>query len=518
MRSRLLGLVLALSVVVRPASAQELVTKTISTTTCTTGSSAGCVVAGAVGRGGMGIQVTGTFVGTLQFEGSVDGTNYVAINAFPPNSTTAATSTTTTGTWQVGAGGMSYVRVRFSAYTSGSAVVSLRTAPTTARGSAGGGGSGTPGGSNGDLQFNSSGTFGGFGDWDGTSILSIPGSGANPTSIAASGADASIALRLVPKGALGYTQLGPDTYGVSGWTGSSVLAEFKEDSASATTAYGLYGEVKASDQDSSVTGIYILTSTPGVGATQDQTAGGAIYAVAQSNLPSGRTMDLLQGINIQSYATGGGTTTEAQGFFTQVLADSGSVIGTGYGYTAWMYDLSGSNNTSKAYAYYATFLNTNTTAESYAMWVGEMSGKSTNPYYTWFDSDGVYRVREDNTFNSVGQAIAALYNPQFTKYTAGAANFERCIPGCQWNSNVAEVGNEKGGTGTLRDMRLIGQDIKPNPTGFFFVHEAVVTAAPASGDCDAAAETNRTVYDSTNDNLYVCSGASGWRKIVTAAP
>jgi hypothetical protein len=118
----------------------------------------------------------------------------------------------------------------------------------------------------------------------------------------------------------------------------------------------------------------------------------------------------------------------------------------------------------------------------------------------------------------VYQAIPALYNPQLTKYTPGAANFERCIPACQWNSNVAEIGTEEGGTGTLRDLRFIGQDIKLSPTGFVYVHEAVKTAAPDAADCDSAAETNRVVFDSTNDNLYFCSGASGWRKLTTTAP
>lgn len=153
-----------------------------------------------------------------------------------------------------------------------------------------------------------------------------------------------------------------------------------------------------------------------------------------------------------------------------------------------------------------------------AFYSGAQGGLGTNAYNFWADEQGVFRIRADNTFNSVYQAIPALYNPQFTKYTPGAVDYERCIPACQWNGNVAEVGNEKGGTGTLRDLRFIGQDIKPNPTGFFFLHQSVVTAAPAETDCDAAGETNRVVYDSTADNLYVCSGASGWRKIATAAP
>ena len=64
------------------------------------------------------------------------------------------------------------------------------------------------------------------------------------------------------------------------------------------------------------------------------------------------------------------------------------------------------------------------------------------------------RVKEDNSFNGVGQAIEALYNPQFTKYTPGAPNYERLILG-EWNSNVAEIGTENGGTGSSRALAFI---------------------------------------------------------------
>ena len=46
----------------------------------------------------------------------------------------------------------------------------------------------------------------------------------------------------------------------------------------------------------------------------------------------------------------------------------------------------------------------------------------------------------------------------------------------------------------------------------------VNTAAPASAACDAAGEVGKLFFDSSADNLYICSGASGWRKITTAAP
>ncbi len=44
------------------------------------------------------------------------------------------------------------------------------------------------------------------------------------------------------------------------------------------------------------------------------------------------------------------------------------------------------------------------------------------------------------------------------------------------------------------------------------------TAAPAAADCNAAAEEGRMYWDATNDNCYICSGVSGWRKIATVAP
>lgn len=81
-----------------------------------------------------------------------------------------------------------------------------------------------------------------------------------------------------------------------------------------------------------------------------------------------------------------------------------------------------------------------------------------NIYYSWMDSRGVRRIKEDKTFDGVGQAIEALYNPQFTKYTPGASDYERIITG-QWNGNVAEIGAEAGGTGTLRATRLLGSSI-----------------------------------------------------------
>jgi len=119
---------------------------------------------------------------------------------------------------------------------------------------------------------------------------------------------------------------------------------------------------------------------------------------------------------------------------------------------------SGGGTVDTVYGFYGNITGPGIT-DAYSFYGVDLAGSATNPYYSWFDSQGVRRVKEDNTFDSVGQAIEALYNPQFTKYTPGAPDFERVILG-RWNGNVAEIGTEKGGTGTLRALRLIGSGYK----------------------------------------------------------
>ena len=102
----------------------------ISTTTCP---GAGCVDFNVAQQGSIGIQVTGTWVGTLTFKGSVKGgvgastTEFVDLAVIPSNSSTPVTTTTSNGSWSRNIAGYTTVRVQFTAYTSGTAVVSYRT-------------------------------------------------------------------------------------------------------------------------------------------------------------------------------------------------------------------------------------------------------------------------------------------------------------------------------------------------------------------------------------------------------
>jgi len=88
------------------------------------------------------IQLTGTFSATLQFEGttSVGGT-FVAIAASPVGGGSAVSSATATGSWRVTASGFAQIRVRCSAFTSGTVVAAI----TLSTGSSGTG-NGTSGG------------------------------------------------------------------------------------------------------------------------------------------------------------------------------------------------------------------------------------------------------------------------------------------------------------------------------------------------------------------------------------
>jgi Zn-dependent M28 family amino/carboxypeptidase len=69
------------------------------------------------------VQITGTFVGTLSFEATVDGTNYVPVAAEPVAGGASVTSATGPGLWRIRAGGFHSLRVRCSAFTSGAPVV-----------------------------------------------------------------------------------------------------------------------------------------------------------------------------------------------------------------------------------------------------------------------------------------------------------------------------------------------------------------------------------------------------------
>lgn len=72
------------------------------------------------------IQVAGTFVGTVTFQGSLDGTNWSVLAMHQSGQVSATTdvqNTTTIGLWTKKVGPIGYFRALMSLYTSGTATV-----------------------------------------------------------------------------------------------------------------------------------------------------------------------------------------------------------------------------------------------------------------------------------------------------------------------------------------------------------------------------------------------------------
>jgi hypothetical protein len=123
-RLLLLGLLLALA----PAMLHAADTKAIITTNASTCTAGVCVQAALNDADTVAaLQITGTWTGTITFEGSVDGVNWVALLGMPLNSLTAASSCTAVGAWRFQAAGLKKIRARASASITGAAFATLTT-------------------------------------------------------------------------------------------------------------------------------------------------------------------------------------------------------------------------------------------------------------------------------------------------------------------------------------------------------------------------------------------------------
>jgi hypothetical protein len=92
------------------------------------------VAAQAGGAATVAIQISGTWTGTLSFEKSLDGTTFIPAQVFlvVGTTTTALTSVTGNCVLYAATNGTTIFRVRATAAVTGTAVVSVATAPGTA--------------------------------------------------------------------------------------------------------------------------------------------------------------------------------------------------------------------------------------------------------------------------------------------------------------------------------------------------------------------------------------------------
>lgn len=86
------------------------------------------------GATGVAFDVRGTFTATLSFQGTIDGTNWFTLTAVAAGggqNSAATTSATSAGVWTAPCGGFVQARMTATAYTSGTATVTVRATTTS---------------------------------------------------------------------------------------------------------------------------------------------------------------------------------------------------------------------------------------------------------------------------------------------------------------------------------------------------------------------------------------------------
>lgn len=384
---------------------------------------------------------------SVKVQQSVNGTSWTDL--------IAGETCTSSGASAIGTGVANYIRITLVTF-SGSGSLRARYDGWVDR-SAGGGGGGAPTGPAGGglsgtypdpsivaagplnaIQFDSAGTLGGD-----ANLTWVPASGFTVNKHAAFGATAVIDVGNTQPTVLYIEELRTDTSGLA-FGLQSYLPINPASNSSAIFFSGLFEvDVQAGNNKniSDLVAQNIVAHHYGTGNITN-------FSGAQINLFN----------DVESV----GTIAAAYGIYGSIQNDAGKTITNGYGRYN---NLDNAGTVGTWYGTYEAILSqTGTLPTAYLFYANAIGGKATNAYSFWSDEQGVFRIRSDNTFNSVYQAIPALYNPQFTKYTPGAANHERGVLG-QWESNVFVITTEKGGTGTLREMRIGDAGVDVNFAG-----------------------------------------------------
>lgn len=95
----------------------------ISSETCTSSDTTGCVTTFMASSPAMSVQIVGTWSGSIQFQGSNDNVNFTPLRGYPVVGGAYVTSTTSNGAWTIPTGGLKYVRFRGASWVSGVAEV-----------------------------------------------------------------------------------------------------------------------------------------------------------------------------------------------------------------------------------------------------------------------------------------------------------------------------------------------------------------------------------------------------------
>jgi hypothetical protein len=104
----------------------------LTTNTCP---GTGCVDYNVAGQGSIGIQIDGTWTGTVTFQSSINNSTFTSLRVVSSADTSSVgvTTTTSNGSFQATVTGLSIVRVRFTTPTSGTVLVVSRTTNQAAK-------------------------------------------------------------------------------------------------------------------------------------------------------------------------------------------------------------------------------------------------------------------------------------------------------------------------------------------------------------------------------------------------
>ena len=218
--------------------------------------------------------------------------------------------------------------------------------------------------------------------------------------------------------------------------------------------FGALLDISPSDSDlgsGTTEGLHIdMNVDPTADYTHSVNGLGVLVTAGEEN---GQDVQNVNAGSFQAVKDGAGSTDYLQSgdFRTQMYNGTANYLWGLYVYVA----PSGGTVNNKSSGIYIDLPGTGATVAShYGLYMADQTGVSPGKDYAfWYNgtsaSAGVWRV------NNLG--IEAYYNPSFAAYTPGAANYERIVT--QWNSNVAEIGPEAGGTGTQRALRLLGSSV-----------------------------------------------------------
>ena len=330
-----------------------------------------------------------------------------------------------------------------------------------------GGGSGSPGGADTSIQFNDSGSFGGFGSWDGEQVklTSLSDSSALYTHATSDGyAEGSFGVKFIAS--MGDVSPGSGLTISPGVTGAIGLL------------YNYYNDT--TDEDSTNGGIILY----GNSAQHEILGYNAVGDVALGEVHTNYGSSPIGVSNANLFIPADGSSAM---FRSGTDYATVSVVSTSDGYAGAEFNV---KMVAKMGDVYPESGDPTTPGDvvPLADWTVEYNDPtnalSLDTYLHLSGHGSVLSV------NAIGDVAIGEVSAVYSSYPVNNSDANLFIDGA--TGNVILKGNLQVG--------------------------AVNTSAPAGGDCDAAGETGKVYWDSTNDNLYICSGASGWRKITTSSP